>query len=195
MIPFRSIAGATKSIEQTEKALQGYLPVEGQRRILYAAHRFLDDPLVVAAVNDKDSISTEFIGCINILPTDSEGDKARRLDIPEHMVAPKTEAPATLTVEIGYAFLPDAWGKGYATETANAVVAACKRTPHFWQPWTRVYLRAIVNDDIPASLRVLDKTSGMDRKGIYHWKGEPFFLRGEWVDHCDLHVYGMYLLE
>jgi RimJ/RimL family protein N-acetyltransferase len=37
------------------------------------------------------------------------------------------ELDGTMETEIGYGFLPEGWGKGYATETACACVAYGKR--------------------------------------------------------------------
>lgn len=104
------------------------------------------------------------------------------------------EAASALTVELAYSLLPTAWGKGYATEAVKAMFEACKNRKSFWEPHSKVYVRAIVNDRNPASQRVLPKT-GMVEKGIYEWKGKPIFLGGEWVEQDNLHIFGMYLFK
>ncbi len=67
--------------------------------------------------------------------------------------------------DVGFAFLPEAWGKGYATESARAVLEDA-----------RVRLRlprvlAITNDDNRASIQVLERI-GMRRDGTVRPPGE-----------------------
>ena len=76
-----------------------------------------------------------------------------------------------MTLELAYQFLPVGWGQGFATESLEAVFAACKRAPSFWTPFETVHIRAIVNEGNPASLRVMEKT-GMTKCGIYVWTGK-----------------------
>jgi len=54
-------------------------------------------------------------------------------------------------VDIGYRFLPDCWGKGYATESAAALMRDGPRAPQFGR------VVGTVNPDNPASGRVLEK--------------------------------------
>jgi RimJ/RimL family protein N-acetyltransferase len=54
-------------------------------------------------------------------------------------------------VDIGYRFLPDCWGKGYATESALALMEQGRRTHGF----TRIV--GTVHPDNPASGKVLEK--------------------------------------
>jgi RimJ/RimL family protein N-acetyltransferase len=91
-------------------------------------------------------------------------------------------------------FLPDSWGKGYATEALKAVLESCQKDGSLWAPFSKVYVRAIVNEENPASMRVMDKV-GMAEKGVYEWHGEKLFLAGEWRTEDRLHIYGMYLIE
>lgn len=97
-------------------------------------------------------------------------------------------------MELGYSFLPGAWNKGFATESLNAVFEACKRTPTFWAPFEKVYVRAIVNKENPGSLRVMAKT-GMTELGVYVWTGNPIWLAGKWTERSDLHIWGMFLVD
>jgi ribosomal-protein-alanine N-acetyltransferase len=54
-------------------------------------------------------------------------------------------------VDIGYRFLPDCWGKGYATESAQALMAQGPREHGFKR------IVGTVHPDNPASGRVLEK--------------------------------------
>lgn len=71
---------------------------------------------------------------------------------------------------------------------------ACRRSPNFWAPFEKVYVRAIVNAENPASQRVMAK-SGMTELGMYVWEGKAVWLAGRWTDRSDLHIYGSFLRE
>ncbi|KIX06750.1 uncharacterized protein Z518_04726 [Rhinocladiella mackenziei CBS 650.93] len=192
-----SIHGQAKSIEDTEKVMKGYLPTnEGEEktyRVVYAVHKVLES--MSGSVEgepqpaEQGKKSTEFIGLVNLKSLD-----AGNLALPEDLTLPVAAATTTLTVELSYAFLPIGWGKGYATESVKAVFESCKSARSFWTPFSKLYIRAIVNGSNPASLRVMDKT-GMTKKGVYDWTGKAIFLAGEWRERGSLHIYGMHLLE
>lgn len=133
--------------------------------------------------------STEFVGLLTLHSLDAGG-----LKLPENLTLPTAATTTTLTVELAYSFLPIGWGKGYATESIKAALESCKRARPFWTPFSKLYIRAIVNEGNPASQRVMDKT-GMMKVGIYDWSGKAVFLAGKWRERDSLCIYGMHLLE
>ena len=138
---------------------------------------------------ERDKVSTKIIGFVTLKSLDSGS-----LALPDHLTLPSEALTSTLMVELAYMFLPTGWGKGYATESVNAVFNSCKSGSSFWSPFSKVYVRAIVNDGNPASMRVMEKT-GMVKRGIYDLFGTKVFLAGEWREEHRLHIFGMHLLE
>jgi RimJ/RimL family protein N-acetyltransferase len=69
-------------------------------------------------------------------------------------------------VELGYRMRPDAWGKGYATEGAQALLADALARPGV----RRVYAHALLAN--PGSLRVMEKI-GMTYARPWDYKGLP----------------------
>ncbi|EXJ86224.1 hypothetical protein A1O1_06594 [Capronia coronata CBS 617.96] len=144
---------------------------------------------------------TEFIGMVTLTSLDTSS-----LALPEDLTLPKTHASTTTTtttketstrdsilpVEIAYMFLPTGWGKGYATESVKAVFESCAKGRSFWTPFDSLYIRAIVNELNPPSMRVMDKT-GMVKTGVYELIGRSVFLAGQWRDTHRLHIYARYL--
>lgn len=184
-------------MEDTDNVVKRCLPAnegdEKSYRVVYAVHRILE-PMSSSAEDELQAVerekpSTEFIGLVNLKSLDANG-----LPLPEELTLPAEAAATILTVEIAYMFLPIGWGKGYATEAVNAVFESCKRARSFWTPFSKVYVRAIVNECNPASQRVMEKT-GMTKRGVYEWTGEAIFLAGEWRERDTLHIFGMHLLE
>ena len=195
-----SIYGTSKSIEDTEKVIKGFLPTptneeENTYRVSYAVHKFLEDSTDGPVEDDSQSAEqekkrpTEFIGLVGLKSLD-----AGNLALPEDLTLPVSAATTILTVELAYLFLPDGWGKGFATESVKAVLESCKGARSFWRPYSKLYVRAIVNEGNPASMRVMDKT-GIAKRGIYKWTGKPIFLGGEWQTQSNLHIFGLHLLE
>jgi RimJ/RimL family protein N-acetyltransferase len=67
-------------------------------------------------------------------------------------------------VEIGYRLRPDAWGEGFATEGAAALLAAALQRPDVM----RVYAHALLSN--PGSIRVMEKI-GMSYAGLWTYRG------------------------
>ena len=130
---------------------------------------------------------TKFIGLIALKSLD-----AGSLALGEAFTLPIAAEASTLTLELAYQFLPAAWGKGYAAESVKAVFQACKKASSVWAPFSKLYIRAIVNEGNPASLRVMEK-SGMSKVGVYEWTGK-IYLAGEWRERDNLHIFGTELL-
>ena len=66
--------------------------------------------------------------------------------------------------ELGYRLRPDAWGKGYASEGAAALLRDAFSRPGI----TRVYAHSLL--DNPASIRVMEKI-GMSYVGPWSYRG------------------------
>jgi RimJ/RimL family protein N-acetyltransferase len=79
-------------------------------------------------------------------------------------VEPAVGAPGEL--ELGYRLRPDAWGRGYATEGAQALLAEALARPGVG----RVYAHALLSN--VGSLRVLQRV-GMTYAGPWAYRGLP----------------------
>ncbi|KAK7181920.1 hypothetical protein DPSP01_009517 [Paraphaeosphaeria sporulosa] len=90
----------------------------------------------------------------------------------------EVEKPLNLR-SIGYSFLQKAWGKGYATEAARAVLEAYQEgTREVREKGDEVYyVEAIWGDGNPASGRVLGK---LGFREIGYRKEEKVWLAGDW---------------
>jgi RimJ/RimL family protein N-acetyltransferase len=73
-------------------------------------------------------------------------------------------APARTEVEIGYRLRPDAWGQGFATEGAAALLADALGRPEV----VRVFAHALHSN--PGSIRVMEKI-GMTYAGPWSYRG------------------------
>lgn len=127
-----------------------------------------------------------FIGLVNLSAVSGP-----HLSLPRTLAPPAT-SPSTLVVELAYAFLPASWGRGYAAEAVGAVLAAGRRSA-VWDPWRSVWMRVIVNQRNPRSERVMQKC-GVQRRGVFVWRGERIFIGGEWRGEDELLIFGEWLV-
>lgn len=180
---------------------------EKSYRVVYAVHQLLgpeeaqQQQQPVAQPGGDGSGPSRFIGTVALRSLD-----ARSLELPEHLFPPQV-ADGTLVIELSYMLLPLGWGKGFASEAVTAVLGECERSllsaaeggkkeevrgESFWAPYSRVHIRAIVNDENPASLRVMAK-SRFAKRGIYEFTKPPLFLGGEWRTEHKLHIWDLRL--
>jgi RimJ/RimL family protein N-acetyltransferase len=155
-------------------------------RVVYAVHEWLSEPI---PTKDLGTVETRLIGLITLRslgPND--------LALPTHIFPSSALTPECLIMELGYQFLPGAWRKGYATETVNAVFEACKAEKKFWKPYEKVFVRAIVNNENPASRRVMAKC-GVKELGVHVWNGDGLWLAGKWRTTDSLHIFGKFVVE
>jgi RimJ/RimL family protein N-acetyltransferase len=175
-----SLYGASKTPEDTEKALQNILPVshlEGEEKV----HRF---PYAVHEIAGNDGSNEEqFIGLITL----------RTLSASETKFPPRDKHGSTstsLSLELAYMFLPQFWGRGYATESIAAILEKCACVPAaHWTPYDKVVVRAIVNDENAASQKVMEKCD-MEEPEVVEFEGGRFFIAGKWRTRHRLFVYG-----
>jgi RimJ/RimL family protein N-acetyltransferase len=184
-----SIAGASKTPEDTEKAVSRMLPsapAPTPHSLVFAVHERLATAAGADAV--AAAADTRFVGLVKIVPTTAAG-----LPLPPPFVP--AAAPTALVVELAYMFLPFAWGRGLATEAVGAVIGAAREAgTGFWAPWERVWVRVIVNGRNGPSARVMEKV-GLRKMGVYKWEGERIWIGGEWMVKDDLSIFGDDLLS
>lgn len=197
ILTLESIHGQSKSLEETEEVSKHFLPTTEDQdktfRAGYAVHK-IDESMDRSIENVPQSPKpqgnlSKFIGMVTMVSLEPSS-----LVLPETLVLPTAAEVDTLSIELAYMFLPRAWGKGYATESVQAVLEACRRAPSYWAPFSKLYVRAIVNGCNAPSLRVMEKI-GMTKHGVYHLTGRNVFIAGEWRDEHRLHIYGMLLLN
>jgi RimJ/RimL family protein N-acetyltransferase len=138
-------------------------------------------------VHETTPAGTRFIGLVTL-------KSATELSLPEanHLMPPLALHPSTLNLELGYQFLPVAWGKGYASEALRAVFAACRVR---WKDASgQVYIRAIVDEENKGSLGVMKK-SDMRELGVHVWEGEEAWMAGEWRGRMGLVIWGIWVQE
>jgi RimJ/RimL family protein N-acetyltransferase len=168
---------------------------EKSYRLVYAVHELLDPTAAQQEgeeeeeEEEEESTPTRFIGLINLRSLDKSS-----FALPAHLFPPctLTNPSSILTVELGYLFLPVSWSRGFATESVTAVLRTCRGAPGFWEPYTRVYVRAVVSVENSGSLKVVEKI-GMEELGVHEWKGEKAWFAGMWRDRLEFGIWGTWM--
>jgi RimJ/RimL family protein N-acetyltransferase len=148
-----------------------HIPADPAERREYE-RRFLHPSGFLAAI---DRATGRFLGWFQLqdergLAPGAQADPARaaaaaRTELPARTEVPaRTELPARTEVEIGYRLRPDAWGQGFATEGAAALLADALERPGV----VRVYAHALHSN--PGSIRVMEKI-GMTYAGPWSYRG------------------------
>jgi len=189
-----SIGGHSSSIQEASLRLQKFVPAkpgsERKYNIAYAVHRSLSPGNTSSTPSAFPDPTTEFIGVISlrsVTPSD--------FALPPDLVIPFTDD--MLTVELGYAFLPKAWGHGYASEATTAFLETAKERSGFWEPFEKVWVRVVVDEKNEASQKVMRKVGGkvgLGFRGKYEWRGEAVWLAGKLRTDNTVLVYGGWLL-
>jgi RimJ/RimL family protein N-acetyltransferase len=117
-----------------------HIPEDPSAALAYA-RRLVGRPGFLAAVERETAV---LVGCFQF--EESAGRPAER--------------------ELGYRLHPDAWGEGYATEGAAALLRDAFARPGI----TRVYAHSLL--DNPGSIRVMQKI-GMTYAGPWSYRGLP----------------------
>ncbi|KAH7071453.1 GNAT domain-containing protein [Paraphoma chrysanthemicola] len=201
-----SLYGPSRTTSDTEKAMKNIILTpqedgeEKEFRIAYLIHELPSPTPSHAGTSFTEhgdaGESPMFIGLISLRSLAPQ----ETTELP-HLGHAST--PTTLSLELAYMFLPESWGRGYATESISAMLGACTRVDRrYWQPWEKVYVRAIVNDENAASQRVCEKSlmrRGREEVGageeegkmeVLDFDGGRFFIAGKWRTHHRLYVYG-----
>ncbi|KAF1847934.1 uncharacterized protein K460DRAFT_374893 [Cucurbitaria berberidis CBS 394.84] len=196
---FWSIYGQAKSLEDTERFAKACLPEAPEEgggkpksyRVVYAVHEILQK-LVTDTQPDVSHAEKppRFVGLVTVRSLGGPNE----LTLPPQYTPASTHDPTTLSIELAYQFLPISWGHGIATEAVSTVLNVLKRATAFWQPFKRVYIRAIVNEENPASLGVMRKL-GLQNMGVWEWTGEAIWLGGKWTDRSRIWIFGKNLIE
>lgn len=77
----------------------------------------------------------------------------------DHLTLPDSVATrdSVLKMDVGYMFLPEAWGKGYCPEALAAFLQAYHDASDFWAPYPGVWIQAIVVPTNVKSQKVVEK--------------------------------------
>lgn len=180
-----------KTVHEAQEYMREILPAidsensSKRYQVPYAVHRITSSSRSSPSKSDAAS-ETEVLGLAMLKASSSvpiSDTLGVKTDI-EHDI---------LRLEIGYMFLPQAWGKGYASEACVAILDACRRCKPFFAPCTKLYVEGFVSNDNPASVRVLEK-AGLKFVGVNEWEDEPVWLAGKWRGPSGL-LYGNWIFE
>jgi RimJ/RimL family protein N-acetyltransferase len=128
------------------------------------------------------------------------------LNIPQlygHPLPAELAPPARedlLRMELGYMFLPNDWGRGFAAEAASAVLESFKDNTSWWARDERdgspvkkqLWVHSVIGVRNPRSIRVAEKI-GLQKMGVQAWEGEKVFLGGDWQE-CKVLICGKMLV-
>jgi hypothetical protein len=189
-----SLNGTTKSIEETQERINNLLPPEDFFR--FGVYRKVTDMSSDVQVNSENvrEEKWEVFGLVFLskaepflpLPTSSSAAQSPT-------VIEESQLPSVQVFTLGYMFLKDSWGFGYATEAVAGVLSEFRgivSSAAGTTAATPMFVQAIVSPNNPASLRVMQKI-GATNLGIKDWK-ERKFLAGAWQDGKTV-TFGMYL--
>lgn len=189
-----SIHGVCKSLKDSQKFMYKLLPQANG--VGFAVHR----PGIASKANAKHllketRIDWEFIGIITLLPQQSVLPMplvSEYLDSSQSAPSVKAREPADVeTVQLGYLFLPDYWGKGYATESVAAVLSHYRDFKASICDPKPTYIESVMHNANIGSIRVMEKLE-FPVVGIKVWGLEPVMLGGELREN-KTNVYGKYL--
>lgn len=188
-----AIRGMSKSLKSSQRFIYKLLP-QGNG-IGFAAHRPLTASTALAEQLFKETrVDWEFIGIITLLPQESVLPIPTSEDLNGIQYTSPDEGRGSSDVEtlqLGYLFLPEFWGKGYATESAAAMLSHYRDLKASIGDSKPTYIEAVVHAANIGSTRVMEKLQ-FPIVGIKVWGDEPVMLAGELRENRT-NIYGMYL--
>lgn len=162
--------GASKDLEASQRWMLKVLPPAGG--IGYGVYR--------RAGSEE---NWEGIGVVTLLPQASTA-----LPLPLGL-RPAGDEREPKAIQLGYLYLPNAWGHGYATESSEAMLEHYRKCSERNSELT--YVESIVHTQNGASIRVMEKL-GFERIGGRAWGDELIFVSGDWRENRTM-VFGKYL--
>ncbi|KAL2127948.1 hypothetical protein VTI74DRAFT_9938 [Chaetomium olivicolor] len=168
-----SSRGPCKSIGDSQQWMAGILPRNATGKQVKIAFAVL--PI---AAGHSPTTDAEALGIVTLLSS--------TFRLPSE--APAGPADDGTVVELGYLFHPNAWGKGYATESLRAFLGAYVQQRTAREPGTLFEVRASAHSQNAASLRVLSKL-GFEELGRFEQEGRlPLALHGQTSPVVGVHL-------
>jgi RimJ/RimL family protein N-acetyltransferase len=184
----------SKSLEDSQRFIYKILPQANG--IGFAVHRpFTASTALTEQVLKEASVDWEFIGIVTLLPQESvlpippTSEDLNRIQStsPDEGRGP----PDIETLQLGYLFLPEFWGKGYGTESATAILSHYRDFKASIGDSRPTYIEAVVHGANIGSTRVMERLQ-FPIVGIKVWGDELIMLGGELRENRT-NIYGMYL--